>query len=431
MAGADLDALPNVEFGVIGFANWARITDFTSDWSVASAALGPASGQGGPATDYQGALSTVLRVLEQDMVAAGAAVRARTRYIVLFLSDGIPEPRCRAGCGDGGSPPDSLYGVCNYTGNISDGYYVDMLNQCPDYNQPIQILRKVQDILAMGDLYGVGDIRMHTVLLFAPEEVVIALCGDAAANFGYVREEAEPLLRSMAAEGQGTFRDVNISTEIDFLDFDYESLVAPYEMMDFFALNMSALSFEQGVLADSDGDGLDDSQEFDWGLDRLARDTDGDLFSDFFEVTFAHQGFDALDPEVPAIGCIGGQDRDGDGLLECEEIFLGPTPSCLTATATASWMVSSCVWALTPLFTTPWWTTTSMAACRVSRSRAAVTPSIWMARTCSCTRCATASPRALWTLTIFAVMTSRWMALPWCPRCPTPGSHSARASTGY
>lgn len=326
LAGADLDVLPNVEFGVIGFASWTRITEFTTDWATAGAALAPASGQGGPATDYQGALSTVLRVLEQDMVAAGPAVRARTKYEVLFLSDGVPEPRCRSGCNDGDTTPDSLYGVCNYTGDIPEDVYVDMLSQCPDYNQPIQVLQKVQDIIALGDFYGVGEIRMNTILLFAPADVVAQMCGDVT-QFGYVREEAEPLLRSMAAEGGGTFRDVNISTDIDFLDFDYESLRAPYEMVEFFGLNVSALSSGgEGALPDSDMDGLEDSWEFDHDLERLERDSDGDRFSDFFEVTFQAQGFDPLDGDVPAIGCLGDQDRDGDGLLECEEVFLGTDP---------------------------------------------------------------------------------------------------------
>ena len=93
-AGSGLDRLPNVEFGVIGFASWSRVVDFTPNWSDVSDALSPANAGGGPATDYQGALSTVLRVLEQDMVDSGPALRARTKYLVLFMSDGVPEPPC-------------------------------------------------------------------------------------------------------------------------------------------------------------------------------------------------------------------------------------------------------------------------------------------------------------------------------------------------
>ena len=110
-AGSALDSLPNVEFGVVGFASWSKVVEFTPDWSEANGALAPEDGAGGPATDYQGARSTTLEMLEMDMVQAGPAETARTKYMVLFISDGVPEPRCRAGCDDGDTIPDSLYGV--------------------------------------------------------------------------------------------------------------------------------------------------------------------------------------------------------------------------------------------------------------------------------------------------------------------------------
>ncbi len=325
LAGESLDPLDNVQFGVIGFASWSRIVDFTKDWPDVWNELSSENAQAGPATDYQGSLSTVLRVLEQDMLESGAAERARTKYVVLFLSDGLPEPRCTAGCDDGETTPDSLYGVCNTTEEIPDDVYVDMLSLCPDYNQPEQVLQKVEDIMSLGKFYGVGDLKFNTIFLFASDADVAAVCGDVA-QFGYVKEEAEPMLRSMAETGLGTFRDVNISEELDFLDFDYESLMAPYEVAEFFAINTNTLPTESGISPDSDRDGLDDAQEFEKNLNRLKKDSDGDLFSDLFEVTFQDKGFDPLDMEVPAIGCASDQDLDADGLKECEEIFLTTNP---------------------------------------------------------------------------------------------------------
>jgi hypothetical protein len=331
-AGSSLDSLPNVEFGVLGFASWSRIwhddasgSVFTPNWGDISPMLAPENGQGGPATDYQGALSTVLRVLEQDMIDSGAALCARTKYVVLFLSDGIPEPRCTAGCEDGDEPPDSLYGVCNTTEEIPEDVYVDMHSLCPDYNQPEQIMQKVEDIMALCEFYGVGELKLNTILLFAPEEEIAEVCGDVS-EFGYVKEEAEPLLKGMAEEGLGTYRDVNISTEIDFLDFDYESLEAPYEMAELFAVNMNAVPIENGVGIDSDMDGVEDSKEFEMGMNRLSGDSDGDRFGDLLELKYETKGFDPLDVNVPAMGCEAASDRDGDGLRECEEIFLGTDP---------------------------------------------------------------------------------------------------------
>ncbi|MEL6342214.1 MAG: hypothetical protein AAFV53_03725 [Myxococcota bacterium] len=324
--GAELDPLPNVEFGVVGFASWSRQQDFTRDWATAAEALSPEGNSGGPATDYQGALSTVYSMLERDMIESGPATVARSRYVIMFVGDGIPEPRCRAGCDDGDTLPDSQYGVCNFTGEIPDDVYVDITAQCPEYNQPPQILQKVQDIKALERNYGAGSVTMSTVLLFAPEEAINAACGDAA-SFGYVRDEAEPLLRSMAEEGEGTYRDVNTTEDINFLDIDFRSLAAPYNLAEMFVMPLNAMPTEEGVQPDSDGDGLADAAEFAAGLDRFQIDSDGDLYSDLIEVRYANSGFDALDPTAPALVCADSSDRDGDGLLACEEDFLATEPN--------------------------------------------------------------------------------------------------------
>lgn len=341
-AGAELDALPNVQFGVIGFASWSNKLDFTPDWSAASAVLAPTNGQGGPATDYQGSLQYALEVLEQDMIASGPAETARTKYIVLFLSDGIPEPRCNLGCDDGevldngDTLPDSLYHVCNTTLEIPDGVYVDMPPACPEYNSDDQIVHKIQKIMDLRDMYGVGGLNFHTIFLFAPEADVQAACGDVS-QFLYDRDEAEPLLRRMADEGYGNFRDVNTSEEIDFLDFDYRSLVSAFGLKEFFAVNMSAIPGENGMKPDSDRDGLDDDFEFAQDLSRKKPDSDGDMISDLIEMKRKGANFDPLDPDVPREYAKNGEnepevpdtcrtDSDGDGLNDCEEEFLRTDP---------------------------------------------------------------------------------------------------------
>lgn len=320
-AGAALDPLPNVEFGVVGFASWSKTTIFTPDWDTANAALAPQNGQGGPATDYQGSLATTLTLLEQDMLDSGPAEVARTKYVVVFVSDGVPEPRCQAGCDDGDAPPDALYGVCNTTLTIPKGEYVDMNGPCPEYNQEHQILQKVQDIMALADFHGAGDLTFNTVFLWADDATVAGVCGDVS-QFGYIRGEAEPLLRSMAETGNGTYRDLNTSSELDFLEYDFESLEAPYEVAEFFAYNSNAIPHEGSMAMDSDSDGMPDPDEFEVHLDRLIGDSDGDGYGDNFEHRFAGNGFDALDPALPASGCADPGDRDQDGLTACEETYL-------------------------------------------------------------------------------------------------------------
>ncbi len=355
----DLLSNPVAQVGLIGFASWTRITSFTRDRGAILDAANPAGG-GGVATDYQGALATAVRVLEQDMVDAGPAVRARTRYMVVFVSDGVPEPRCNAGCeddlnncaddedndGDGRvdaqdedcdniadnlEHPDNLYGICNTTREIPEGDYVEFDSVCPAYNQPDQIMARVNDIVALGDIYSAGEVTLSTVFLFAPQADAEAVCGPVAAAFGYDQDEARVLLRAMAKAGDGTFTDVNVSTAADdrFLQFEFRSLESPLSLSSFMPLNQHARLHAQELGPDTDTDGLADALEIEQGTDPKGIDSDlgtGDLYSDLLETRHASSGFDPLDPDQPAVGCTEQSDLDGDGLFDCEETILGTDP---------------------------------------------------------------------------------------------------------
>lgn len=358
-----LSPLPNVSFAFVGFASWSRKQGFTRNTDEIRPFLDPAGGLG-PATDYQGALATSVRMLEEDMVAVGPAERARTRYVVVFMSDGNPEPRCRAGCeddlsrcgdgvdndqdgltdaedpdcegvGDNAARPDSLYGVCNTDREIPEGTYVDMSGRCPEYNMPRQVLQRVDDLRALDQTYAVGDIRLHTVLLFSEPEVVASLCPDFTAAFGYDPTQAAALLEGMAQAGGGTFRDVNLEDQDDsFLDFDFTSLRAPYFATEFVARNLSTVPGPDGPRPDTDRDGLGDAEEAELGTRRTAVDSDadpqsgegGDRWPDLIEARRANDGFDPTRASVPALPCDETEDLDGDGLLDCEERFLGTDP---------------------------------------------------------------------------------------------------------
>ncbi len=350
----DLMNIPSVSFGFVGFSSWSREQTFTRNQGDIDQFLDPAGGLG-PATDYQGALATAVRIIEQDMVAVGAAERARTKYVVILMSDGVPEPRCNAGCeddrracedgedndGDGladaSDPdcaniddnslhPDSLYGVCNTTQVVPDDVYVDMDGLCPEYNQAPQILARISSLLALKDTYSAGDVRLHTVLLFSPQDVVEAICGPASVTFGYNHDVAKSLLTSMAAAGGGTFRDVNIQYENDkFLNFDFTSLDSPQWLVSFMADNRNAV--QDGAWAlDTDMDGLSDPAEAEAGTDPRSADSDfpdADGYTDLLEARLAGAGFDPLDPGLPAVACADPDDFDGDGLRNCEEDALG------------------------------------------------------------------------------------------------------------
>lgn len=353
---SELYPLPNVQFGFVGFSSWSRRVDFTRSMEAIQPFLDPSGGLG-PATDYQGSLATALQMLEKDMIDAGPAERARTKYVVVFMSDGSAEPRCNPGCeddrtacgngrdddGDGladgadpdctnvtdaASHPDSLYPVCNtdgdYRDQVASGTYVDMQGVCPAYNMPDQILQRIADIRALEDAYSAGSVTLHSVLLFAEQSAVDAVCPDAAGQFGYEHDRARALLQAMADAGGGTFRDVNLQREDDgFLSFDFTSLESNYWLTELIAQNRNARPTASGPIPDRDTDGLSDADESALGSDPDLADTDADGYSDLFEVRFRGSGFDPVDPEAPALPCTDTADVDGDGLNTCEEQFLG------------------------------------------------------------------------------------------------------------
>ncbi|MEZ4459914.1 MAG: VWA domain-containing protein [bacterium] len=349
-----LSSQPNAQFGFIGFSSWAREQDFTRDRDAISQFVDPAGGLG-PATDYQGAIATAVRLIERDILSVGGPERARTRYIINFVSDGNPEPRCNAGCEDtisdcsdgddndgdgrtdGADPdcanindnslhPDNLYGVCNTDLEIPDDAYVDFSGICPEYNQPMQIMQRVSELLELKDTYSVGDVTLNTVLLFSPQAVVEGICPGASTAFGYDKTIATALMQAMANEGNGTFRDVNLTTSEDFLTFDISSIKAELTLSSFVAYNEHARVGDKTLRPDSDADGLSDEEEILLNTDRNSKDSDGDNFGDLFETKLLTEGFDPRVAERPAIRCNSARDGDGDGLNDCEEEFLKTDP---------------------------------------------------------------------------------------------------------
>ncbi|MBI4822058.1 MAG: VWA domain-containing protein [Deltaproteobacteria bacterium] len=281
-----LAGVPGVEIAIVTFQS--SINDATAGFkpnmtpadvaSLISAAANLASEAG--QTNYEGALDAAFEVLSNDIALADEVTRARSKYTVIFLSDGLPNP-------------------------------VD-----PPANTPESILKLTEDIQALERERRLVELKMHTVYL----------SGLTPPQF---QQEPITLLRDMADTGKGTFRNIANGEKINFLDIGFTSFRRVFALKNFSVINWNAHSkLEILELTDSDGDGLTDREEVVIGSDPTLRDSDGDGFNDLIEDRLRNAGFDPIDRSdadcaVTPSDDYNKRDDDGDGLLNCEERFVG------------------------------------------------------------------------------------------------------------
>ncbi len=342
-------------------------------------------------TNYQGALSAAYSHLLYDMLRSDPGELARTKYVVLFFSDGVPSPVCCISAEEDQGALNHPFGcasepwetfddtlpfcegqeevpVCNFEEWLEN--FRDVNQQDPaatpdyggdtiaaldgleagdNYNRVYQIEDLTSEMMELGETFGVGEIRLHTMLLWD------STLPDAVKQiYRLNRCRAESLMQRMAELGGGVFRDFEGSGEIDFLSFNFTSLQQGYGLVQTLAMNANAVVGVDGTFsADSDGDGLPDSLELDeLGTDPMLRDSDklldaplptevpdtlpedqwGDGYGDLVEHTRRNTGYDPRYHSLPVSACPafdpsgGGVDRsdlDGDGLNGCEEDLYG------------------------------------------------------------------------------------------------------------
>jgi hypothetical protein len=321
---------PGVEFAILTFNGNSNVLTknamgqdgFSRDMTILDNAI-VQMGMAGGNTNYEGALNDVFRVLASDMQHlsdTAANDLARAKYVIVFFSDGFPYP-------------------------------VD-----PPRNTRDSILQHVSDIENLQRIFQPKEIRLHTALLLAPMggaggfrctdsdlqggDPTCPLAKDAMScqmlnNCVWIgaNDEAQSLLEAMSMVGNGTFRSFANGEMINFLKIDFTTIRRIFTLKNLIITNLNArpkLLFtgpadKIGTAPpDSDGDGLDDETEQKLGTNPLAIDTDGDGFNDLLEVRLSASGFDPLDPsDADCRLAIDRVDTDGDGLLDCEERFVG------------------------------------------------------------------------------------------------------------
>ncbi|WP_426749321.1 cell-cell cohesion protein MtsD [Myxococcus sp. Y35] len=309
----------------------------------------------GKGTDYQGALSYAYSLISSDINAVAQTnpeLLPRTRYVVVFLTDGTPYPRCSATdnlsvYADPDNPDltwaDSLTDFCNLT-NTTD--QIDGFEVGTDRNQNYQLFSYVRRLMELKDQHNVGDVRMHTVLLFNQEAV--RACGPICQDIYGVYPGVEPaqypeaakkiaawLLRRFADIGNGVYQEFNDTAEISNLGLgalDYSSFASRNVMKTLMVEALSSAPGDTGRVLDSDGDGVPDAidNSFTLKTNTFVADSDGDCLDDGFEYRREDQGFRAAndldargcDPASPLTPNCVCRDTDGDGLSQFAEDYL-------------------------------------------------------------------------------------------------------------
>ena len=314
----------------------------------------------GKGTDFQGALSYAYGVIASDIADTNTNnPQLPTRYVVVLLTDGTPYPRCSANdnlsvYADPTNPEliwaDSLPDFCNLTDAQGDDA-IDGFVPGTDRNQNYQIFSYVDQLMQLKPAYNVGDIRLHTVLIFSDEGVATCnslglLCQDiygvypntAPADYPLAaRAVARWLLQQLAVRGNGVFQEFrnNDIQNLGLGGLDYTSLASKNVVKSLIVRSLRSVPSGNARVVDSDGDGLPDDQDqpFVHGTNQFIQDSDGDCFDDNFEVGHSDLGFVAsskdvrgCDPASPLTRNCVCRDTDGDGLSQFAEAYLKTRP---------------------------------------------------------------------------------------------------------
>ena len=329
-----------VEFGIIRFSSQAQSrtaqdldndslpdTYYTSDEAlleVATEALGVTD----RTTNYVNALGEAYFEMRTELLAAEQESLPLSKYVVVFLSDGIPD--------------------------------VDSAQQRAGRDQ--QILDGVEAMRRLAEDFRLGEFAFHTAFLASGQEAF--------------DRPAQELLEAMARQGQGTYRSFPNGEELNFLFVDLTILKRIFTLKTLSVLNLNAVldraqilgppplpEPEEGgdgdeereeqregeeqdaeeqrerwrpdenmfvdldadrlascgePLVDTDGDGLSDLVEIRVGSDPFLPDSDDDGLSDLLEWQLRDSGLDALDRTdsrcyIPS-PCL---DEDDDGACDC------------------------------------------------------------------------------------------------------------------
>ena len=243
--------------------------------------------------DYADGLRAARAVIEDDLAARPRGLTATTQYVVVLVNAGpnVPQANLSACCAPGD-------------------------DRCPEGNDgpsvPCQRQLDVARVEALRDTVvgaGAAGFQLHAMHL--------AASGDATAD-----DQVAENHRQLAFAGGGRYVRFGAAGAVDVAPlrlFDRQNALRVKRLV---IANRSALPTADGLRPDSDGDGLADADEAEFGADPDLADTDGDGAGDLVEVLVG-QSPSMMDEPFACAALTPGADLDLDGLTDCDEALLG------------------------------------------------------------------------------------------------------------
>lgn len=168
-------------------------------------------------SNLQAALLATKRLIEADVMQLADSLRARSRYVVIVMTPGVPYPRCSSNdalalYANAGNPElvwaDAAGTFCNEPQPELLGV---PFAAGGDLNQNTQLRQAVADLVALDAVYGLGDVRLHTRLVLSANAVTQCgpICQDTINGFSPAEARAigTYTLGQLAQVGQGSFVD--------------------------------------------------------------------------------------------------------------------------------------------------------------------------------------------------------------------------------
>lgn len=270
---------PEVSFALMSFSTTPMVLEptFTRDLGVLLPVI-PQFNVSNGGTDYLDTLTTAKNLIATDANTLSVSERARTTYIIQWLSDGVPQP-----CTDIPSIPAAEQGV-----------------------------------LSLVNTYGLLNVTLSTIYLTG--DPMANACGTAA---GFTPTD---VMSSMAAEGGGTFQALS-GSQLKF-NINVSQVIEPFASRFFYVVNESRVVKNNTLYADSDMDGVSDSDEIASGTDPLNADPNHTGCTDGINAYLAPNNALCAAECAASVTQAGGNvsmlpDTDADTIHDCAETALG------------------------------------------------------------------------------------------------------------